>query len=286
MIEVQTRGDPESRCVGFARARGPSKNWPGTNTRSVIRRWPRATWTQSQSLPDRDAQFRHIGATVRRCLSEGSGHFRGYQEERTHIRQRGPNGFPPRQPIKVQGHDFPTPEHLTAFMTLDRLCQCRHRITTRERLRSPPFADGGASLSASSDADGGGSNGFAFGNLSCRSADETGLPASVCHFPPGANGTRTPPLFFQDTSAARTSKFGTNWSAIWVVLAITARRASTSISPATRVNCRMSWGLGSVVQPRMKMAAQRDLSRPSATVLGVIAEPTKFSGGTSSYSNM
>ena len=30
------------------------------------------------------------------------------------------------------------------------------------------------------------------------------------------------------------------------------------------------------MQPRMRMAAQRVINRPSATVLGVIAEPTRF----------
>ena len=68
MVDVQTGVTRSLRCVGFARARGPSrKNWPGTNTRSVIRRWPKSftPWTtvsraigrpeEGKDHPDRDA---------------------------------------------------------------------------------------------------------------------------------------------------------------------------------------------------------------------------------------
>ena len=85
------------RCVGFARARGPSrKNWPGTNTPVSHTKVAQILHALDYSLqsnrkteegkdhPDRDAQFRHISATAR-TMPEGrqSGHFRGYQEERT-----------------------------------------------------------------------------------------------------------------------------------------------------------------------------------------------------------
>ena len=64
------------------------------------------------------------------------------------------------------------------------------------------------------------------------------------------------------------------------------RRVSTSITPGIRVVCSGSCRRILVPIPRTKMASPRGIDGPSWTVLEVIKEKTKCSGGMSRYSLM
>ena len=89
-----------------------------------------------------------------------------------------------------------------------------------------------------------------------------------------------------ETSAVRTSMFGVNSFAIWADLTIMVQRAFTSIARATLDTCRRTCRRESVRRLRMRMDIPRGIDRPSETARGDIAEPTRYSGGTSSCNRM
>ena len=131
MIEVQTRGDPESplrwickstRAIAkeLARHKHPVSH---TKVAQILHDLDYSLQSnrkteEGKDHPDRDAQFRHIGATVRRCLSEGSPVISVDTKKKELIGNydnAGQQWLPARQPIKVQGHDFPTPDVPRAY---------------------------------------------------------------------------------------------------------------------------------------------------------------------------
>ena len=124
MIEVQTRGDPESpwickstRAIAkeLARHKHPVSH---TKVAQILHDLDYLQSNRKTDHPDRDAQFRHIGATVRRCLSEGSPVISVDTKKKELIGNydnAGQQWLPARQPIKVQGHDFPTPDVPRAY---------------------------------------------------------------------------------------------------------------------------------------------------------------------------
>ena len=86
--------------------------------------------------PDRDAQFRHIAAAVKRCLAHKTPVISVDTKKKELIgnyANAGQQWRPAKQPTSVRGHDFPTPDVPRAYpfgiydIGRNRLCQCRHR---------------------------------------------------------------------------------------------------------------------------------------------------------------
>src|SRR5439155_19422506 len=125
MIEQQTRGDPES----------PVK-WICKSTRTIAKELGRQEHPVSHAKvaqilhdldyslqsnrkteegrdhPDRDAQFLHISAAVKRCLARRSPVISVDTKKKELIgnyHNAGQQWLPAKQPTKVGGHDFPTP---------------------------------------------------------------------------------------------------------------------------------------------------------------------------------
>jgi len=68
--------------------------------------------------PDRDAQFRHINAAVKKCLAQGIPVISVDTKKKELIGNydnAGQQWLPAKQPNKVQGHDFPGPEVPRAY---------------------------------------------------------------------------------------------------------------------------------------------------------------------------
>jgi len=220
-VEPSTRGDPESPL-----------RWTCKSTRTLareltIRKHPVSHEKVAQLLremqyslqsnrkteegadhPDRDAQFKHINAAVKRCLKQSVPVISVDTKKKELIGNydnAGQQWLPAREPIKVEGHDFPSPEVPRAYP-----------YGIYDHGRNEGFVnvgtdhDTGAFAVASIrgwwrfegrrlypetteiliTADGGGSNGSRLRLWKFemqKFADETGLSISVCHFPPGTS---------------------------------------------------------------------------------------------------
>ena len=222
MIDGQTRGDPESPL-----------RWICKSTRAIAgelgrQKHPVSHMKVAQILheldyslqsnrkteegedhPDRDAQFRHINAAVKRCLAQGMpGDFGGHQEEGTgrQLRQCRP-AMACRQssPRTVQGHDFPGPDVPRAYpygiYDLGRNAGFVNVGTDHDTgafavasIRGWWRAEGRRLYPDAKTilitADGGGSNGWRLRLWKLelqKLADQTGLCIAVCHFPPGTS---------------------------------------------------------------------------------------------------
>lgn len=221
LIEPETRGDPESPL-----------RWTCKSTRTLAAQLTRhkhpishmkvaqLLHEQGYSLqgnrkteeggdhPDRDAQFRHINAQVKRALAKGTPVISVDTKKKELVgnyENGGQQWLPAKKPVKVQGHDFPHPDVPRAYP---------YGVYDLERNRGfvnvGTDHDTGAFAVASIrgwwrhegrrlyreakevmiTADGGGSNGsrLRLWKLELQKlADQTGLSISVCHFPPGTS---------------------------------------------------------------------------------------------------
>ena len=73
---------------------------------------------EGRDHPDRDAQFRHITAAVKRCLADGSPVISVDTKKKELIgnyANAGQQWRPAKQPRTVRGHDFPTPDVPRAY---------------------------------------------------------------------------------------------------------------------------------------------------------------------------
>src|SRR6266699_1586954 len=131
MIDQQTRGDPES----------PLK-WICKSTRTIAKELGRQKHPvshakvaqilhdldyslqsnrkteQGRDHPDRDAQFRHISAAVKRCLARGNPVISADTKKKELIGNYDNDGQqwrPAKWPRPVRGHDFPTPDVPRAY---------------------------------------------------------------------------------------------------------------------------------------------------------------------------
>ena len=220
-IEPETRGDPESPL-----------RWTCKSTRTLAAQLTRHQHpishmkvaqllrAQGYSLqgnrkteeggdhPDRDAQFRHINTQVRRALAKGTPVISVDTKKKELVgnyENKGRQWLPAKKPVKVQGHDFPTPEvpraypfgiydigRNTGFVNLGtdhdtgEFAVASIRGWWRhEGRRLYPEAK-----HVLITADGGGSNGsrLRLWKLELQKlADYTGLCLSVSHFPPGTS---------------------------------------------------------------------------------------------------
>ena len=158
--------------------------------------------------PDRDAQFRHINAQVKRALATGmpvisvdtkkKGLLGNYDNS-------GKQWLPAKKPVKVNGHDFPSPDVPRAYpYGIYDLARNTGFVNVGTDHDTGEFAvasirgwwrSEGKSLYSQArvlriTADGGGSNGsrLRLWKLELQKfVDETGLSVSVCHFPPGTS---------------------------------------------------------------------------------------------------
>ena len=221
LTEPATRGDPESPLRWICKS---TRNLAAQLTRQkhLVSHEKVAQLLRGQGFslqsnrkteegadhPDRDAQFRHINAQVKRALAIGMPVI-SVDTKKKELLGNYDNGgqqwLPAKRPVKVNGHDFPSPDvpraypygiydmkRNTGFVNVgtDHDTGAFAVASIRGWWRSE-----GRSLYAQAralliTADGGGSNGsrLRLWKLELQKlADETGLSISVCHFPPGTS---------------------------------------------------------------------------------------------------
>ena len=221
LVDEQTRGDPESPLRWICKSTRAIANQLGWQRHPVSHtkvgqilhdlgyslQSNRKT-EEGQDHPDRDGQFRHINAAVKKHLAQGLPVISVDTKKKELVGDyynAGQQWLPAKRPREVQGHDFPTPDvprahpygiydigrnsgfvnvgtdHDTgAFAVASIRGWWRH-----EGRRLYPKA--GQLLVT---ADGGGSNGWRLRLWKLelqKFADQTGLCLSVCHFPPGTS---------------------------------------------------------------------------------------------------
>jgi len=221
LIDEQTRGDPESAL-----------RWICKSTRSIAgelgeQDHPVSHMKVAQILhdlnyslqgnrkteegadhPDRDAQFRHINATVKRCLGQGIPVISVDTKKKAllgNYHNAGQQWLPAKQPLEVQGHDFPSPAIPRAYpygiydigrnagfvnVGTDHDTGAFAVASIRGWWRSEGRHIYPQANSILITADGGGSNGWRLRLWKLelqKLADQTTLDISVCHFPPGTS---------------------------------------------------------------------------------------------------
>ncbi len=221
LIDAQTRGDPESAL-----------RWICKSTRAIARelgkqKHPVSHMKVAQILhdldyslqsnrkteegadhPDRDAQFRHINAAVKKCLRQGIPVISVDTKKKELVgnyENTGRQWLAAKQPLRVQGHDFPSPDVPRAYpygiYDIGRNAGFVNVGTDHDtgafavasirgwwRLEGRRLYAGAKTILIT--ADGGGSNGWRLRLWKLelqKFADQTGLCLSVCHFPPGTS---------------------------------------------------------------------------------------------------
>ena len=221
LIDPETRGDPESPL-----------RWICKSTRTLAAQLTRQKHPvshekvaqllrdQNYSLqsnrkteegtdhPDRDAQFRHINAQVKRALATEKPVISVDTKKKEllgNYKNDGQQWLPAKKPVKVNGHDFPSPDvpraypygiydlgRNTGFVNIgtDHDTGAFAVASIRGWWRSEGKSLYPQARQLLITADSGGSNGsrLRLWKLELQKlADETGLSISVCHFPPGTS---------------------------------------------------------------------------------------------------
>jgi Rhodopirellula transposase DDE domain len=221
MIDCQTRGDPQSPL-----------RWICKSTRAIAMQLGRKKHSVSHAKvaqilhdlnyslqsnrkteegadhPDRDAQFRHINAAVKKCLAHGTPVISVDTKKKELVGNYGNAGqkwLPAKQPTKVQVHDFPHSEVPRAYpygiYDIGRNAGFVNVGTDHDtgefavasirgwwRFEGRRMYPDTSTIMVT--ADGGGSNGWRLRLWKLelqKFADQTGLCISVCHFPPGTS---------------------------------------------------------------------------------------------------
>lgn len=220
-VEPLTRGDPESPL-----------RWTCKSTRTLARELTRRNHPISHEKvaqllremqyslqsnrkteeggdhPDRDAQFQHINKQVRLALKRNLPVISVDTKKKELVGNydnAGQQWLPARQPVKVEGHDFPGPEVPRAYpygiYDLGRNAGFVNVGTDHDTgafavasIRGWWRFEGRQLYPKAGEilitADGGGSNGSRLRLWKFelqKFADDTGLSLSVCHFPPGTS---------------------------------------------------------------------------------------------------
>jgi len=221
LIEPETRGDPESPLRWICKStRTLAAQLTGQKHPISHEKVAQLLRDQNYSLqsnrkteegadhPDRDAQFRHINAQVKRALGRGMPVI-SVDTKKKELLGNYDNGgkqwLPAKKPVKVNGHDFPSPDVPRAYpYGIYDLARNTGFVNVGMDHDTGAFAvasirgwwrSEGRSLYSQArvlliTADGGGSNGprLRLWKLELQKfADETGLAISVCHFPPGTS---------------------------------------------------------------------------------------------------
>lgn len=221
MIDSQTRGDPESplrwicKSTRAIAAQLAKKKHPVSHAKvaQILNELNYSLQSNRKTEegadhPDRDAQFRHINAAVKKCLKQGIPVISVDTKKKELIGNydnAGQQWLPAKQPKKVQGHDFPSPEVPRAYpYGIYDLGRNAGFVNVGTDHDTGAFAvasirgwwrSEGRRLYPDADmilitADGGGSNGsrLRLWKLELQKlADQSGLSLSVCHFPPGTS---------------------------------------------------------------------------------------------------
>ena len=221
LIEPETRGDPESplrwicKSTRALAAQLTDKKHPVSHEKvaQLLRDQNYSLQSNRKTEegadhPDRDAQFRHINTQVKRALAKGMPVI-SVDTKKKELLGNYDNGgkqwLPVKNPVKVNGHDFPSPDIPRAYpYGIYDLARNTGFVNVGTDHDTGAFAvasirgwwrNEGRSLYSQAmvlliTADGGGSNGsrLRLWKLELQKfADETGLSISVCHFPPGTS---------------------------------------------------------------------------------------------------
>lgn len=221
LVEPETRGDPESPLRWICKStRALAAQLTGKKHPVSHEKVAQLLRDQNYSLqsnrkteegadhPDRDAQFRHINAQVKRALATGIPVISVDTKKKEllgNYANSGKQWLPAKKPVKVNGHDFPSPDVPRAHpYGIYDLARNRGFVNVGTDHDTGAFAvasirgwwrSEGRSLYSDAralliTADGGGSNGsrLRLWKLELQNfSDETGLSISVCHFPPGTS---------------------------------------------------------------------------------------------------
>ena len=221
MIEPGTRGDPESPLRWICKStrtlaielNGQKHPVSHEKVAQLLREQHYSLQNnrkmeEGEDHPDRDAQFRHINAEVQRALAAGWPVISVDTKKKELLGNYdncGQQWLPAKQPIRVNDHDFPSPDIPRAYpYGVYDMARNTGFVNVGTDHDTGAFAvasirgwwrhEGRALYSQVSKllitADGGGSNGsrLRLWKLELQKlADETGLSISVCHFPPGTS---------------------------------------------------------------------------------------------------
>jgi hypothetical protein len=221
MIEGHTRGDPQSPLRWICKstrviARTLSKHKHPVSHMKVAQLLHEQNYSlqgnrkteEGADHPDRDAQFRHISTEVKKYLRQGLPVISVDTKNKELIgnyENKGRQWLPAKQPLHVQGHDFPGPEIPRAYpygiYDIGRNAGFVNIGTHHDTgafavasIRGWWRAEGKEIYANASriliTADAGGSNGYRLPLWKLelqKFADQTGLRLSVCHFPAGTN---------------------------------------------------------------------------------------------------
>jgi hypothetical protein len=220
MIEGHTRGDPQSPLRWICKstrviAQALSQQHPVSHMKvaQILHEQNYSLQSTRKSEegadhPDRDAQFRHISAEVKKHLRQALPVISVDTKKKELIgnyENKGQQWLPAKQPLQVQGHDFPGPDVPRAYpygiydigrnagfvnIGIDHDTGVFAVASIRGWWRAEGrkiYADATKILIT---ADSGGSNGYRLRLWKLelqKFADQTGLCISVCHFPPGTS---------------------------------------------------------------------------------------------------
>jgi hypothetical protein len=221
LIDEQTRGDPESALRWICKSTRSiaeelsAQDHPVSHMKvaQILHDLDYSLQSNRKTLegidhPDRDAQFRHINLTVKKCLGQAIPVISVDTKKKELIGNydnAGRQWRTTKQPIQVQGHDFPGPEIARAFpygiydigrnagfvnVGTDHDTGAFAVASIRGWWRAQGrkiYPDAKTILIT---ADGGGSNGWRLRLWKLelqKFADQTALGISVCHFPPGTS---------------------------------------------------------------------------------------------------
>jgi len=221
LVEPTTRGDPESplrwTCKSTRRLAAQLCKQVGSVSHETVARALRdADYSlqgnrktqEGNQHRDRDAQFRHINATVMEELSQGRPVISVDTKKKELVgnyENKGKQWRVKGRPRQVNGHDFPGPEVPRAYpygiydlgrnqgfvnvgTDHDTATFAVASIRGWWRAQGRRLYPGTRRLTIT--ADGGGSNGYRLRLWKIelqKLADQTGLEISVCHFPPGTS---------------------------------------------------------------------------------------------------
>lgn len=221
LIEPETRGDPESPLRWICKSTRTlameltHQKHPVSHEKvaQLLREQNYSLQSnrkmeEGEDHPDRDAQFRHINAQVKRALKAGLPVISVDTKKKEllgNYDNSGQQWLPAKHPAIVNGHDFPSPEVPRAYpYGIYDLARNTGFVNVGTDHDTGAFAvasirgwwlhEGRFLYSRSREllitADGGGSNGsrLRLWKLELQKlADETGLSISICHFPPGTS---------------------------------------------------------------------------------------------------
>jgi hypothetical protein len=221
LVEPSTRGDPESplrwTCKSTRKlAAALGQQYGSVSHETVAKALRDAHYSlqgnrktrEGHQHADRDAQFRHINATVREELAQGRPVISVDTKKKELVgnyENKGKQWRVKRQPRQVNGHDFPGPEVPRAYpYGIYDLGRNKGFVNVGTDHDTATFAV--ASIRGwwraqgrrlypdvrklTITADGGGSNGYRLRLWKIelqKLADQTGLEITVCHFPPGTS---------------------------------------------------------------------------------------------------